>query len=78
MKFTATKAEIKNKTLSDNAAQEIERAEDLLQKSEELLRICIAQVGMVLGEQIHEYLSDMNGQHFNKQEYHHERVPDGQ
>jgi|GEM_PF-6714025 len=78
MNFTATKAEIKNKKLSDNAVQEIERAEELLLRSEELLRHCVAQVGMVLGEQIHEYLSDLNGQHFNKQEYHHERVPDGQ
>ena len=78
MNFSSTKADIRNGKLSDRSIQEINRADELLTRSEELLRHCEAQVGMVLGEQIHEFLSEFRNERFSAVEYHHERMPDGQ
>ena len=78
MEFTSTKAEINKGKLNPKAVAEINKAETLLRRSEELLRTCQPQVGMVLGEEIGEFLSTFNDQKFNSKEYHHERLPDGQ
>lgn len=78
MKFKSTKSDINKGIMTDNSIREIIKAESLLKRSEELLRHCKSQVGMVLGEQIEEFLSEFNDQKFSPQTYHHERLPDGQ
>lgn len=61
-----------------HALSDLERAEQIQERSEELLRVCQAQVGMVTGEEIAELLADMNNQQFNGRDYHYERLPEGQ
>ncbi len=78
MNFSSTKADIRQGKLSEKSIDEITRAEDLLTRSEELLRNCTAQVGMVLGEEIQKFLSEFKNHRFSSVDYHHERMPDGQ
>jgi hypothetical protein len=44
----------------------------------ELLKICVKQVGMTLGEDILKHIAGMEGTRFNSTEYHYESMPKDQ
>ena len=58
--------------------EEVQQIEELSARSEELLRTCQAQVGMVTGEEIGEHLAKLNAEAFNEKVYNYERLPEGQ
>lgn len=55
----------------------LERTIKMLKTNQEesvrLLKSCSTQVGMMLGEQIHEHIAAISGGHFNSKEYHYEK-----
>lgn len=57
---------------------DVEQLKELSARSEELLRTCQAQVGMVTGQEIGEHLAKLNAEAFNEKIYNYERLPEGQ
>jgi Asp-tRNA(Asn)/Glu-tRNA(Gln) amidotransferase B subunit len=48
----------------------------LLQQQQESLRLlkaCVSQVGMVLGEELNAHIAELSGTHFNRKEYLYEK-----
>ena len=62
-----------HKCLEVTAKADQERAETL-----QLLKRCISQVGMTLGEELESAIAKMEGKHFSAIDYHFERQPGNQ
>lgn len=58
--------------------KDIEYVETVLIRSIELLALCKAQVGMVMGEDIEEFLASTKNQKFCSKQFNYERLPEGQ
>lgn len=58
--------------------KDIERVETVLIKSLDLLALCKAQVGMVMGEEIEEFLASTENKKFCSKQFNYERLPEGQ
>lgn len=54
------------------------KADQLLEKAAEKLTQLKGQVGMIIGGEITELISEINGVRFNATEYYYDKQPDGQ
>lgn len=60
------------------AIADIETLETALDDAVGLLTNCKSQVGLVMGEQIEEFIGGLKGQRFCSKAFNYERLPDGQ
>jgi hypothetical protein len=74
-----TKSASKNGSISEQAALAIATsADNLLERSVDLLKTVKKQVGTVMGESIDELLTDITGIKSKEQVYYFEKEPEGQ